>query len=103
VQGVSVDIGGSLVDERAGFRSLYVGMTRGAEQNTAYVVSEDPERARDVLEWAMARDRSDLGVLREAKAIEQRVREIELRKARQIERELERKGHRREHGISLGR
>jgi hypothetical protein len=52
-QGLTRDVAGTLVDELAGFRSLYVGMTRGRERNTAYVVlgdSEQQDTARAALE-----------------------------------------------------
>ena len=46
VQGVTAQVGGTLVDERAGFRSLYTGMTRGRLENTAYVVCEERQSPR---------------------------------------------------------
>jgi conjugative relaxase-like TrwC/TraI family protein len=70
VQGHTVVRGGILVDELTGFRSLYVGMTRGRARNTAYVVREDEESARDVLERALLRDRADLGVLAAARELQ---------------------------------
>ncbi len=80
VQGHTVMRGGTLVDELAGFRSVYVGMTRGRARNTAYVVREDDESAREVLERALLRDRADLGVMaaaRELRALAQRRLAIE--------------------------
>ena len=70
VQGITAAVGGTLVDERAGFRSLYTGMTRGRAQNTAYVVCEAPSATREVMERALERDRADLGVLAHIRALE---------------------------------
>jgi conjugative relaxase-like TrwC/TraI family protein len=73
-QGQTVVRGGTLVDELAGFRSLYVGMTRGRARNTAYVVREDDESPREVLKRALLRDRADLGVLAQARELHARGR-----------------------------
>jgi len=103
-QGLTRRQGGTLVDELSGWRSLYVGMTRGREQNTAYVVVEDPdETPRRALERALRRDRADLGALGirrrladEARALTQRrVRELEAERAQlQTRRKDNRAGHR---------
>ncbi len=69
VQGETVIRGGTLVDELAGFRSVYVGLTRGRAHNVAYVVSDDERSGRDVLERALLRDRADLGVLAQARSL----------------------------------
>jgi hypothetical protein len=63
VQSLTQDVGGSLVDPHAGFRGVYVGMTRGRQNNTAYVVLEEDQTADEVLRAALRRDRADLGVL----------------------------------------
>jgi hypothetical protein len=77
-----VERGGTLVDENAGFRSVYVGMTRGVEVNRAYVIAPDKVDGRDVVERAMLRDRADLGVLAQQRTLEEvaRRREAELRR-----------------------
>ena len=62
-QGLTREVGATLVDELAGWRSLYVGMTRGRQRNTAYVVLGNEEDARTVVERALRRDRADLGAL----------------------------------------
>ena len=82
VQGRTVERGGTLVDENAGFRSVYVGMTRGVEVNRAYVIAPDKVDGRDVVERAMLRDRADLGVLAQQRTLEEvaRRREAELRR-----------------------
>jgi ATP-dependent exoDNAse (exonuclease V) alpha subunit len=69
VQGRTVQRAGTLIDEQAGFRSVYVGMTRGREANTAYVVA-GKEGAREIGERALLRDRADLGVLAQARTLE---------------------------------
>jgi conjugative relaxase-like TrwC/TraI family protein len=80
-QGLTRDIAGTIVDELSGWRSLYVGMTRGSARNTAYVVTNPDENATSVLERALRRDRADLGALR----IQQKLTdEARLRTARQI-------------------
>ncbi len=78
VQGVTAQLGGTLVDERSGFRSLYTGMTRGRLENTAFVVCEEPSQAREVMERALQRDRTDLGVLTHMRTLE-RSRQREVR------------------------
>ncbi len=65
-QGRTVDTAHLVVDDAAGRESLYVGMTRGRERNTAYVVTEraraadlSPELrpAPDIQEPSMSEDR----------------------------------------------
>jgi conjugative relaxase-like TrwC/TraI family protein len=73
VQGITHSRGGTLVDQTAGFRSLYTGATRGRELNRLYVVCEPDEAPHDVIGRALGRDRADLGVLAQHKAIKRRV------------------------------
>jgi hypothetical protein len=83
VQGITERVGGTLVDETAVFRSVYVGMTRGRHTNTAYVDNDEDPRA--VLERALGRDRADLGALAQAKAIEEAIsREHQRREHQRI-------------------
>jgi conjugative relaxase-like TrwC/TraI family protein len=84
VQGRTVERGGVLVDGSSGFRSLYVGMTRGRDHNVAYVASGEGTTAREVLEGALVRDRADLGVLAQARSLA----ELARRRRRQVEPEL---------------
>jgi ATP-dependent exoDNAse (exonuclease V) alpha subunit len=87
-QGLTRQQGGTLVDEFTGWRSLYVGMTRGRRQNTAYVIVEDPDdTARRVLERALRRDRSDLGALGIQRRLSDDVRRITQRRVRELEAE----------------
>jgi conjugative relaxase-like TrwC/TraI family protein len=90
-QGITSQQGGTLIDELSGWRSLYVGMTRGRHHNTAYVVlDEGDDTSRQVLERALRRDRADLGVL----AIQRRlVNETQLIAHKRL-RELEAERHR---------
>ncbi len=90
---MTAQVGGTLIDERAGFRALYTGMTRGRQENVAYVVCENGEPAREVLERALSRDRADLGVLAHMRtlerSLERQARERQLRAQRPPEREVE--------------
>ena len=63
-QGLTREVGGTIVEQLSGWRSVYVGLTRGRERNTAYVVLNTEDDARTVLERALRRDRADLGALR---------------------------------------
>jgi conjugative relaxase-like TrwC/TraI family protein len=58
-QGDTVDLGITIVTAGTSHRSLYVGATRGRADNQLYVVTDDPDRARDVLEQALTNDRAD--------------------------------------------
>ncbi len=114
VQGRTVQRAGTLIDELAGFRSFYVGMTRGRVDNRAYVVSEDERSAREVCERAMLRDRADLGVLAQQRAIDELDRTRKARavpernlnvieQARERERALRRERGRDRGGFDTGR
>lgn len=87
-QGLTRQQGGTLVDEFAGWRSLYVGMTRGRRQNTAYVVVDDPDdTSRRALERALRRDRSDLGALGIQRRLADDARRITQWRLRELEAE----------------
>jgi len=58
-QGDTVDIGIAILTASTSHRSLYVGATRGRTNNQLYVVTDDPDRVRDVLEQALSNDRAD--------------------------------------------
>jgi conjugative relaxase-like TrwC/TraI family protein len=60
IQGDTVDIGITVVTPATTHRSLYVGATRGRNENTFLVVSDDTGAARDVLEQVLANDRVDV-------------------------------------------
>jgi conjugative relaxase-like TrwC/TraI family protein len=59
-QGDTVDIGLAVVTEATSHRSLYVGATRGRDQNRLLVVAEEPDHAREVLERVLTNDRVDV-------------------------------------------
>jgi conjugative relaxase-like TrwC/TraI family protein len=89
-QGLTRQQGGTLVDELAGWRSLYVGMTRGRRQNTAYVVVEDPDDTpQHALERALRRDRADLGALGIQRRLADDARRITQQRVRELEAELD--------------
>lgn len=58
-QGDTVDLGITIVTAATSHRSLYVGATRGRSENHLYVVADDVDGARDVLERALTNDRAD--------------------------------------------
>ncbi len=90
-QGATRDEGATLIDQLSGWRSVYVGMTRGRHQNTAYVVVEDPdETARDVLDRALRRDRADLGVLAIQRALVADARRLTQQRTRELQAERDR-------------
>jgi hypothetical protein len=55
-------------------RGLYVGATRGRDENTLYVVtgSDDIAEARDVLEAILAADRADIPATTQRRALAMR-------------------------------
>jgi conjugative relaxase-like TrwC/TraI family protein len=59
-QGDTVDIGLAVVTEATSHRGLYVGVTRGRQENRLLVVTDDPAQARDVLEQVLANDHADI-------------------------------------------
>jgi hypothetical protein len=54
-----VDIGIGVVTAATTHRSLYVAATRGRDDNRILVVTDEPGRARDVLEQILTNDRAD--------------------------------------------
>lgn len=61
-QGDTVDVGLAVVTQATSHRGLYVGATRGRQENRLLVVTDDtdPEAARDVLERVLTNDRADV-------------------------------------------
>ncbi len=72
VQGDTVTAAHLVVGEHTGAASAYVGMTRGRPSNTAHLVADGLEDAREQWVAVFARDRADLGP---AHAAEQAARE----------------------------
>jgi conjugative relaxase-like TrwC/TraI family protein len=70
-QSVTVDVGIQLVSIGTTHRGLYVGATRGREDNRMYVVTEspDPAEARSVLEAVIAVDRVDVPAVTQRRAL----------------------------------
>jgi len=60
-QGDTVDHAHLLVGETTGAAAAYVGMTRGRQSNTAHLVADSIEDARQRWVEVFARDRADLG------------------------------------------
>jgi len=71
-QGDTVDISLAVVTPATTHRSLYVGATRGRDQNQLLVVAEsgDLQEARDVLEQALANDRADTPAVAQRRQLE---------------------------------
>lgn len=62
VQGATVTGSHTLLTDATSAASMYVGMTRGREQNLLHVVAESQEQAREQFVAAMERDRADRGL-----------------------------------------
>jgi conjugative relaxase-like TrwC/TraI family protein len=58
-QGDTVDVGIAIVTAATNHRSLYVGATRGREENRLLVVTDEAQEAREVLEQVLTNDRAD--------------------------------------------
>jgi len=65
-QGDTVDRAHFVLGEQTGAASAYVAMTRGRDANTAHLVAESLEDARDQWVGVFSRDRADLGPSRAA-------------------------------------
>ena len=62
VQGATVTGSHTIPTEAISAAGVYVGMTRGREQNLLHVVAESQEQAREQFVAAMERDRADRGL-----------------------------------------
>ena len=60
-QGETVDAAHFVLGEHTGAASAYVAMTRGRDANTAHLVADSVEEAREQWVGVFARDRADLG------------------------------------------
>ena len=60
-QGATTDAAHLLVGEHTGAAGAYVAMTRGREHNTAHLVADTPQAARNQWIEVFNRDRADLG------------------------------------------
>lgn len=77
-QGDTTTIGIELVSDATTRRGLYVGATRGRNENLILVVtaSSDLDEARDVLERVLANDRADLPAIAQRRSLAEAVRSI---------------------------
>lgn len=75
-QADTVDVGLAVVTEATSHRSLYVGATRGRQENRLLVVADDtaPEAARDVLERVLTNDRADVPAIVQRRNLARQVR-----------------------------
>lgn len=62
VQGATVAGSHTILTDATSAAGVYVGMTRGREQNLLHVVAESQEQAREQFVAAMERDRADRGL-----------------------------------------
>jgi len=60
-QGATTDAAHLVVGEHTGAAAAYVAMTRGRDHNTAHLVADTPQAARDQWIEVFSRDRADLG------------------------------------------
>lgn len=60
-QGDTVDTSHLLVGETTGAAAVYVGMTRGRQRNTAHLIADNLDDARQQWVTAASRERADLG------------------------------------------
>jgi hypothetical protein len=74
-QADTVDIGIDLVSQATTHRGLYVGMTRGRDENQLLVVTEtaDLGEARDVLEAVLAHDRADVPAVTQRRELNRQI------------------------------
>lgn len=71
-QGDTVDVGLAVITPATSHRSLYVGASRGRQENRLLVVADDLDDARDVLEQVLTNDRDDVpAVVRRRELVEQ--------------------------------
>lgn len=68
VQGVTVPVSHTVLGEQMGGAAVYVGMTRGRNENTLHVVAESMADARAQFIEAMESDRADRGLADAASA-----------------------------------
>ncbi len=85
-QADTVDVGIQLVSPATTRRGLYVGTTRGREENRIHVVTEraDPAEARDVLEAVLAYDRADVPAVTQRRHLAQTERPESSREPDQV-------------------
>jgi type II secretory pathway predicted ATPase ExeA len=72
-QGDTVDISLAVITEATTHRSLYVGASRGRDSNRLLVVTDEPDRARDVLERVLTNDRADVPAIAQRRNLARQV------------------------------
>jgi conjugative relaxase-like TrwC/TraI family protein len=78
-QGDTVDVSLTLVTAATTHRSLYVGATRGRDENRLCVITTDDEDARDVLEHVLTNDRVDVPAVAQRRTLAEQARAEEAR------------------------
>jgi len=73
-QGDTVDLSLTLITAATTHRSLYVGATRGRDENRLCVVTTDEEDARDVLEHVLTNDRVDVPAVAQRRSLAEQAR-----------------------------
>jgi hypothetical protein len=73
-QGDTVDVSLTLVTAATTHRSLYVGATRGRDENRLCVVNTDEQDARNVLEHVLTNDRVDIPAVVQRRALAEQAR-----------------------------
>ncbi len=73
-QGDTVDISFAVVTEATSHRSLYVGATRGRNENRLFVIADEADQARDVLERVLTNERADVPAVAQRRNLAQQVR-----------------------------
>ena len=76
VQGATVAGSHTILTDATSAAGVYVGMTRGREQNLLHVVAESQEQAREQFVAAMERDRADRGLTDATERAAEAVREL---------------------------
>ncbi|MGQ0618195.1 MAG: ATP-dependent DNA helicase [Acidimicrobiia bacterium] len=73
-QGDTVEVSLTLITAATSHRSLYVGATRGRDENRLLVVTSGDDEARDVLEHVLTNDRVDLPAVAQRRVLADQVR-----------------------------
>jgi conjugative relaxase-like TrwC/TraI family protein len=72
-QGDTVDVSLAVITEATTHRGLYVGATRGRDNNQLLVVTDQPDQARDVLERVLTNDRADIPAIAQRRNLARQV------------------------------
>ena len=85
-QGDTVDISIALVSRATTHRGLYVGVTRGRDENRIHVITDttDLGEARDILDAVLAHDRADIPAVTQRRHLAQTNRPEPVREPEQV-------------------